>query len=244
MIGALRYLKRFFVDVPLDLFAWMRFFWFRARSTDDSITDLNKTGLQVLDGVLTCEEVKLLEKVAKSYALESKLSLEGQARGRVYAQGLIDERLGGIVKKFSVVAKRYLNSEVIKLELTYFQLSNPVSCSSDVPGGEYHLDDNKPNIKFFVYLSDVSEVNGPFRVVPGTHGISFRKLSRYLKWSFFKNRSNLYSDNDHLDRLDAASVNLVGPKGFCFVADTTAWHRAETVKLGQRQVFVASFNLA
>lgn len=242
MIRAIKHIKRLIVNVPCDLFAWVRFYWRRTRRADDCVADLNRAGLQVLDGAVTGEDIRLLEAVATSLDLESKLAVKGQARGRVHAQGLLDERLGNTVDKFSLIAKRYLNSESVKLELTYFQLSVPTTCESDVPGGDYHMDDNKPNLKFFIYLSDVGEGNGPFRVVPGTHGLRFSKLSRYFKWSLLKNRSNLYSERDQFARLDEASVNLVGEKGFCFVADTTAWHRAEAVQIGQRLVFVASFN--
>ena len=238
----LKIIKRALFDFPTDCWCWIVFYRFRSKKYSPTYAMLEREGVQILHGLITREDVALLQQVADEYNLLEKLHYKGQLRGREYSQGLIDDRLKGITEKFKSIAIIYQNSLSVKLELTYFQLSQQVEEVESIPGGEYHMDDNKPNLKFFVYLSDVGEGNGPFRVVPGTHGLRLSKLFRYFKWSLLKNRSNLYSETDEFRNLDAASVNLVGKKGFCFAADTTAWHRADAVQAGERLVFVASFN--
>ena len=240
----IKIIKRAVVDLPRDIFAWIRFYLNRGKNNDKSYAVLERDGAQPIYGVLDNSDLLLLEQVAEEYDLSAKLNQEGQMRGRVYSQGLIDVRLREITEKLRAIATKYLNSHSVKLELTYFQLSAPVDDIDSIPGGAFHMDDNKPNIKFFVYLCDVGEANGPFRVVPYSHGLKFNKLSRYIFWSLLKRRSNLYSGIDTCAQLDADSVKLVGEKGFCFVADTTAWHRADVVEAGRRLVFVASYNLS
>ena len=245
LFGVCKFFKRLIIDFWLDCFKWVRFYFCRSNHKSvnfksPSLLELN--GVEVLEDFISDNDVNLLIDVSNELNLKHSLFFEGQLRGRVFSQGLIDDRLSNIVDRFSVIAKKYLRSDAVKLELSYFQISIPTSDSNNVLGGQYHMDDNKPNIKFFVYLSDVNEFNGPFMVVPDTHGLRLWKLTRYLKWSLLKNRSYLYSDNDQLARLDAESVKLVGENGFCFVADTTAWHRADAVQTGKRLVFVASFN--
>ena len=142
-----------------------------------------------------------------------------------------------------MIAVNYLNSNKVKLELTYFQVSRPQDHEDNVPGGAFHLDDNKPNIKFFVYLSDVGPTNGPFKVIPKSHGLTRAKVGRFLQWSLLKNRSALYAGASSLSGTTEA-IQILGDTGFCFAVDTTAWHMAEPVESGERKVFVCSFNLA
>ena len=234
--------KRVLFDLPIDSCSWITFYLGRRKNDFSTYSDLECEGVQALYGVLNKEDIQVLEEVSDEQNLFEKLNQRGQQRGRSYSQGLIDDRLRGITEKFRAIAAVYLNTPSIKLELTYFQLSQQIEDIQSVPGGEYHMDDNKPNLKFFVYLTDVGKDSGPFRVVPDTHGLRLNKIVRYLKWSLLKHRSNLYCATGEFARLDEASVSMVGDKGFCFVADTTAWHRADAVQAGQRSVFVASFN--
>lgn len=204
---------------------------------------LQHSGYAPVDSVVDSESLAELIEVMGDFDLEGKLLVGGQDTGRVSKNGLLDHRLKPITDKFRVIAVNYLNSNKVKLELTYFQVSRPQDHEDNVPGGAFHLDDNKPNIKFFVYLSDVGPINGPFKVIPKAHGLTRAKVGRFLRWSLFKNRSALYA-GPSANLGDTEAVTVLGDSGFCFAVDTTAWHMAEPVIVGERRVFVCSFNMA
>lgn len=244
----LKRIKRGLVDLPLDSLKWLRFYFFRKvsdlqhASSREPLQELERNGVAWLNDILDRRSLDGLRSAMRDFDLEKALLNEGQATGRIVCQGLLDRRLKSAVEKFKVIAEAYLNSQRIKLELTYFQLSRPQSAINDVPGGSFHMDDNKPNIKFFVYLSDVGLLNGPFKVIPRSHGLNMKKIMRFIRWSLLKKRSDLYADKD-LGLEAAGAIPILGDRGTCFAVDTTAWHMAEPVMSGQRKVFVASFNM-
>ena len=237
-----KFLKRVCFDMPRDVSHWVRFYSFRNVNVQRDFRVLEQTGVQQMSNFLSKADFEMLDTVAEDLFWSGQIECKGQLTGRIFAQGLVDERLATIVERFRKVAGAYLNTDSPRLELTYFQTSTPQVSVDDVPGGEFHMDDNKPNVKFFVYLCDVDHSNGPFSVVPETHGVSLNKLIRYFMWSVFKRRSDLYVDAELLPKLADSAIRIVGKKGFCFAVDTTAWHKAEAVCSAKRSVFVASFN--
>jgi hypothetical protein len=58
------------------------------------------------------------------------------------------------------------------------QKSWPKFDATDVPGGEFNKYDNKINMEFFVYLTAVTEDNGPLGYVPKTQ--TLRKPEKYI----------------------------------------------------------------
>ena len=167
----------------------------------------------------------------------------GQLKGRVFSHGLLDERLLPIIERFKSVASGYLNSDNPNLELTYFQRSIPEKKVENIPGGEFHIDDTKANIKFFVYLTDVTDDHGPFSAVPGTQ--KWREPSRIFRafwYALSKSRSSMYASKSKGAALSQRAKVFTGAAGTCFAVDTTAWHTASKLKTGSREVFVASFN--
>lgn len=240
VISLAKFAKRLLVDLPNDCFFWCSFYLRRNRKCDEIVSTLEEEGVSFFE--LEEGELTSLFKVCDDVGLEEALEQSGQQKGRVYRHGLIDDRLEPMVSRFAAVAGSYLNVADPNLELTYFQESRRVTNTNDIPGGEFHLDDNKPNLKFFVYLSDVDATSGPFVLVPRSHGFALSRIGRYVRWSLFKRRSDLYCNTSEVAGLESIAVEMTGKKGSCFVADTTAWHRAMPVIDGSRKVFVASFN--
>ncbi len=188
-------------------------------------------------------ELTTLKKIFEEHMNKGHYDTSGQLKGRVFSHGLLDDRLSPIIQRFKNVASDYLNSDNPALELTYFQRSIPERNTENIPGGEFHIDDTKANIKFFVYLSDVTDDHGPFAAVPGTH--KWREPSRILRafWhALSKSRSSMYASNSKGAALLQRAKVFTGASGTCFVVDTTAWHTASKLKTGSREVFVASFN--
>ena len=237
----LKIIKRGLVDLPIDLWQWIFFYYSRSKIEND-LKILVRDGFQTLHGIVVDADLVLLDNVGKEIINKSSIDKEGQLNGRAYCNGLIDPRLNDLIEKFKLIAAQYFGSQKIKLELTYFQISKPEKKNENVPGGNYHLDDNKPNLKFFVYLTNVGPENGPLNFIPGSHGLKLEKLKRYLSWTFLKRRKDLYGDLTLMRKAKDTRAKITGSRGLSVAVDTTGWHRADPVIKGQRYVFVASFN--
>lgn len=233
--------KRGIFDFPFDIFRWLSFYFNRNRLPNE-LAEIESLGFQKLHNVVLEQDLLTLNHVGRELLSKADVDQRGQLNGRVYSQGLIDFRLTNIVEKFKKVAVQYLGSRKVCLELTYFQVSKAEKEIDDIPGGSYHMDDNKPNLKFFVYLCDVGTENGPLKFIPRSHGLKLGKLKRYVLWSFLKRRKDLYTEPSLMRKIENAATKIVGPRGLSVAVDTTGWHSAEPVINGERYVFVASFN--
>ena len=238
----LKVLKRLFWDCWVVLFVRILD---RTRkiseNADEALISLVEEGFYEFRCQRGEEELIFLENLFLE--LEEKLGFEnhGQANGRISANGLLDSRLIAIVEKNKLLARKFLG-ENCKLDLTYFQKSKPERSDDDVPGGQFHIDHYKPTLKFFTYLSDVSEKNGPLVIVPKTHGWrASGRLLLALNYAMTKSRSSLYAKRRLLDSLSKNEKKITGVRGSCFVTDTSAWHRASKMVEGQRLVFVVGF---
>lgn len=118
----------------------------------------------------------------------------------------------------------------------------PEKSLADVPGGEeFHIDDGKKTLKFFLYLTDVTQENGPFCYIPKSHGIlGWRKFFRIIKWNIFNEHFSLYFDEKEIKQKNR--VYICQDHGIVFCADTTGFHKATPLLYGQREILVVSFN--
>ena len=235
-------IKRLLWDLWLVPVDFLRDLYFKPASSNQAVNDLYERGLHCSTELLRSEELLLLDKVYADLIQTRYVSDEGQSTGRISSSGLVDNRLADIVGPMQKTASDYLGVQKAHLELTYFQESKPVQNINNVPGGEFHIDDSKANIKFFVYLSDVSRENGPFAVVPRTHRWNEpQRILRAFDKAITKRRNSLYHNGDPTILVGKARY-ICGSRGTTFIVDTTCWHKAEPVTQGSRLVFVASFN--
>ena len=99
---------------------------------------------------------------------------------------------------------------------------------------DLHFDVLK-TLKFFLYLNEVSETNGAFSCVPGSH-----KKSEVIR---FEHGSKISYENRHLTRqLDYKKDQVIpieGKAGDLIIFNTDVWHRAGIVKAGERKVMRA-----
>ncbi|MFT4805609.1 MAG: hypothetical protein ACI9YE_002831 [Psychroserpens sp.] len=209
------------------------------KSNNDCINSLRKNGFYFFDKTISADDLnQFFEEFNRLLELH-KISSSGQDNGRI----VFGSTENAVVKNFIDFAQKkaceYFNTSFIEPDLLYFQTSKPEDINDNVPGGAYHMDDNKKNLKFFIYMNDVYEENGPFIYAPNTHGFfSINKLYRWFLWELTLKRSALYQKPSHTFK---HSVDIVGAKGSIFCADTTGYHKAKSVKAGQRSVFVVSF---
>jgi len=131
---------------------------------------------------------------------------------------------------FYQVAQAYLRCEPV-LDLIAMWWSLPLEAhGSSVSGQLYHFDLDRPHfLKFFVYLNDVDDENGPHHFVRGSHkdprrgALADRRLQ----------------DEEVAKVYDLArdEVRFRAPRGTIFAEDTRGLHKGAALRSGERLVF-------
>ena len=170
------------------------------------------------------------------------LVYSGQLNRRVFAQGPITPtiyKLGNIILDYFPD----LFDQNYAIEISYFQESIPENTLDNVPGGRFHVDDNKANFKYFIYLTDVSYENGPFSAVPGTGNWRLKgSFWRGLFWEITRIRYFLYSFLINYKHYEGKDLKFIGSAGTHFIVDTTSLHRDNAVIVGKRLLACISLN--
>lgn len=203
---------------------------------------LLSNGFAVFSKPLDQDQLEELRADFSRIAADNPYATSGQLAGRISTHGSLSDIADTFVDRYRPMAEAYFGSEDIRCELTMYQRSWPKKSLGDVPGGEYHIDDNKRNLKFFIYLTDVGHENGPFCYVPNTHKVrGVKTILRWWLWEVFRLRMFLYGFLSDAHELEKRAQPIVGNAGLCFCADTTGMHKAVEVEEGERGVFVVSF---
>jgi hypothetical protein len=100
----------------------------------------------------------------------------------------------------------------------------------------FHFDlDRIKWLKFFIYLTDTSEYDGPHEYVEGSHKI-FAKPNEIAKLGYQRIPSNL------IDKYYPGKLKKVtGKKGTIFVGDTSAIHRGSPPLMNNRLILVIEY---
>ena len=87
-------------------------------------------------------------------------------------------------------------------------------------------------LKFFVYITEVTRDNGPHCYVRGSHQ---RKPPALLT-------DGRKSDEEIADHYGDRSVEICGPRGTIFAADTRGFHKGKLLHRGIRLVYEMEFS--
>jgi len=96
------------------------------------------------------------------------------------------------------------------------------------PNKEYHCDTFHNTFKAFLYIDNVSNSDGPFTIVPGSHKLSFNRI--FFEWrmsilySIKKFNSSFRSTKSKKD-IDEQSINFPLKENTFLMANTHAIHR-------------------
>jgi hypothetical protein len=98
---------------------------------------------------------------------------------------------------------------------------------------KFHFDNDRANfIKLFVYLTDVTEDNGPHTYVEGSH---MKKPKTLL-------HGEKLEDSEVLDFYKKSKLKVItGKKGQAFFADTAGFHKGTKVLKDSRAIFQINF---
>ena len=101
---------------------------------------------------------------------------------------------------------------------------------------EFHFDmDRLAFLKFFIYLTDVTQENGPHIFVAGSHKHKPAPLRAPRRFEDHEVESSYP---------DGSVKQLCGPRGTIFAADTVGIHKGRPVQSGHRLVFQVEFTIS
>lgn len=206
-------------------------------------SDIYSKGFYFFGETLGRKKIENLSNDFEDALLHNNLETKGQANSRLQAHGIVRPILNAYLDEIHPILDDYFGVDRWKVEISYYQRSIPEVDIDNVPGGEFHVDDNKSNLKYFIYLDEVTGLNGPFSCVPMTHQWRLRNsFIRGLHWALFEKRESLYGLWINQSLYEEREKQFLGPAGTRFIVDTTGLHRAWPVTEGQRRVVVMSFN--
>lgn len=237
------------VRVPLSFYWYFKnlmfsYFTNRNGQHSDVINKLCENGYAVIGKEYGNLDFSQINGAIKKIVAVNSVSVSGQSNGRVINLHLKDKVIASYVEHVRDIAAEYFNDKNITVEMTLYQHSKREGSLDDVPGGEaFHIDDGRKTLKFFLYLTDVNEDNGPFCYAPKSHGLSgWLKFCRIIEWFITTRHFSLYFMNEDKIINKYNQVKICQDAGTVFCADTTGFHRATPVIKGEREVFVVSFN--
>jgi hypothetical protein len=232
------------VGLPKMLIGSLKDKFLLSKETNDIVSrDIKTHGIHVFKEIIKKDAVRHLLNDFEKLRKTERPVLQGQLRGRIYKEGILTPLLGSYANKIEPHVINFLHTKKVKIEISYYQESLPSEDVNEVPGGEFHVDDNKANLKYFIYLTDVGVTNGPFSCVPATGNWRLRgSLLRGIFWELTKKRVFLYRWLINYDFFINYEKKITGKSGTHFLVDTTSLHRAWPVLKGKRIVAVISFN--
>lgn len=197
---------------------------------------LGRDGVAVVPGHLPRERCEALR--AEVDRLHEAESARVHRRGDARLYGA--ERASPMVREFHAdaallaLARAWRGPDVVNgMTLAAALVHRPGVRASSGPG--WHRDGWFRQVKAFVFLTDVSDANGPLQVIAGSHRAAVRARDMQRHGQRFKQYG--FEDGE-IDRLLAAEpgrlVTATGPAGTLVVADTSAIHRGRPIEAGCR----------
>jgi hypothetical protein len=129
------------------------------------------------------------------------------------------------------ICKEYFQEEPSNLFKELFWCHEYRSDRGIETNGFVHFDKIGPTLKFFLYVNDVEEENGPFHYMPDTRKLGCELRENNLKK--FKNQYNLIDNKINSEVCDIKDmVSITGKSGTMFVFDSDMFHCGGNVKEG------------
>ncbi len=133
------------------------------------------------------------------------------------------------VNIFGTLASYLMQSKRALLNIATVWWSFPSLKASSEAAQKYHFDlDGLKWGKIFIYLTDVTENNGPHTAVMGTH-VPGKKDNAILK------RGYVRVEDDEVEF--GKERKFVGKSGTIIIGDTKCWHKGSFVKENNRAIF-------
>jgi hypothetical protein len=132
------------------------------------------------------------------------------------------------------IAQSYFRSKAI-IELLDLWWSAPSPTANSKAAQLYHFDmDRVRFLKFFIYLTDVGDDNGPHCYIAGSH----RRLPRPLRVDRRLTDEEVYAHYPPGKRLE-----IKGPRGLLCAVDTQGLHKGKQLVSGHRLIFQVQYSI-
>ena len=136
--------------------------------------ELNKDGYAIIKDFLKIDECKIIiNDINKALEKEKKSIISDNLNS--------DQRLFGFQKLNYIANKFYINEDIKNIGSNYsnlfldnaYVLANRVQFinGNEGSGGGWHRDNYNKQFKAMIYLTDVSQDNGPLEIIIGSHKI-------------------------------------------------------------------------
>lgn len=208
------------------------------------VTELNSKGFFVFDAQLPtaiCDEIvrfsdSLNCRLVGSNSIGSIADNPGLPRYDYLSNDLVrNDQVCNLITDNGLleIAGRYFEAHPI-CDLISMWRSYPANKLTSQAAQEFHFDMDRPKfLKFFFYLTDVDDNNGPHCFIEGSHKLLPLSLRR----------DGRFSDNKILKYYGAEKLRrLKGPKGTILAVDTRGFHKGEPLIAGSRIIFQLEFS--
>lgn len=220
------------------------------------LSELQRDGVTVIPDFFSVEQidawrtrcVNLLEETLKATDSREGNIFDGKFRVESNPQGDGVSRLYHIEQRlpevkaftehpmFSWVGEVYYG-RAVHLETSIFQLNQVTAAGTR----DWHIDSWLNQFKAFLYLTDVTEENGPFTYLIGSH-----RNDSYLLQKAYKSMRGW--ETTSVSEADARGLGLperrfTGRRGTVLLADTKGIHQGGTLLNGSRSALVNYFYL-
>lgn len=198
---------------------------------------LRKNGFFTIDNFLSDEEcaslIKIIDKnVNKDFCWRDKYDSDIRIFGieniaPPFKKMFYKHDLYNIYKKY--ISRNTLYETKMAAKMT-FSKKNLGS------GGGWHRDTvNVRQMKFILYLSDVTEDNGCFQYIPGSHKNNNKfESAKILRSSIIPQRYSVEDVDLIVKKLNLKVNSITGKKGTLLVVDTSGLHRGKPMNSGIR----------
>lgn len=141
---------------------------------------------------------------------------------------------------FYNISLHYLES-IPKVTNIDFWLNIPNSDSEKIGSQNWHKDyEDKSLLKVFIYLEDVTSLNGPFSFVRGSHEHPSKKIPKKLSRNF---PDGIVVDEDTILKYFSQNdiIEFIGKKNTVVIVDTSGLHKGGFIEIGYRYLFTFTY---
>lgn len=214
------------------------------------LNDLRKNGYVIVENFIDSEKInKILNHFSKKKGFYHQDYVENK---KIYDHSnpeqvkfeydeetiLSSETLRNIIFEKNILnfARNYLNSEPI-LDILALWWSSYSKSADQKAAQWWHFDMDRPRwLKFFIYLTDCNESNGPHCIIKRTH------KNHSVPWAIRKKGYSRISD-DLVNKCFPKEniVEITANKGTLLIEDSRALHKGKKIEVGNRLMFQLQF---
>jgi len=194
--------------------------------TNDSelhyIKEIRKNGITVIPNFLKVEECRFHIDNINNCIKTKKVSWNDidNSDVRIFGYENLVKKTSNMFIKLDFIYKNYISRKT----KNSFLMANRVCFEKNNKGsgGGWHRDSlNRRQLKYMIYLNDVSFTNGAFEFIPKTH----RAMSKF-KTNHFLTKKTRYTDSEmEKYKKTFPSKLYTAKKGTCIIFDSSGLHR-------------------